>query len=144
VPTPIVIGSSFVAQYPEGGGNFWVPLQYLLGFRDLGHDAWWLEYLWSRGDRARDRVCIDTFLRHAAASELDRRGLGLRLRFLSGGMSPASRLVNGKVLPERSGYYVGLRMVEGHVAERGIAATVRAAAEEIQAAEDRASGIQTA
>ena len=64
---PVVIGSSFVAQYPEGGGNFWVPLQYLLGLRALGHDAWWLEYLWTRGDAARDRQCIDTFLRNVTA-----------------------------------------------------------------------------
>ena len=59
--TPIFIGSAFVAQYPHGGGNFWVPLQYLLGLLDLGYDAWWLEYLWTRGDAARDRQYIDTF-----------------------------------------------------------------------------------
>jgi hypothetical protein len=63
----VVVGSAFVAKYPTGGGNFWVPLQYLLGLRALGHDAWWLEYLWTRGDAARDRQCIDTFLRHVTA-----------------------------------------------------------------------------
>ncbi|MGH7896052.1 MAG: hypothetical protein ACREQL_15375, partial [Candidatus Binatia bacterium] len=63
MPNPVFVGSAFVAQYPDGGGNFWVPLQYLLGLRDLGHDAWWLEYLWTRGDAARDRAYIDTFLR---------------------------------------------------------------------------------
>lgn len=63
---PIFVGSAFVAQYPTGGGNFWVPLQYLLGLRALGHDAWWLEYLWTRnGDHARDRAYIDAFLRYA-------------------------------------------------------------------------------
>ncbi|HJQ66062.1 MAG TPA: DUF2268 domain-containing putative Zn-dependent protease [Gemmatimonadales bacterium] len=87
---------------------------------------------------------LDAFLRRAAAPELDRRGLGLRLRFLSGGMSPASRLVGGKVLPERSGYYLGHRLVESFVAERGLAAAVRAAAEEFQSEEDRSMGIQTA
>src|SRR5262249_54226377 len=45
--SPIFIGSAFVAQYPTGGGVFWVPLQYLLGLRELGHDAWWLEMLWT-------------------------------------------------------------------------------------------------
>jgi hypothetical protein len=58
----VFIGSAFVAQYPEGGGNFWVPLQYLLGLLDLGYDAWWLEYFWTRGDVARDRHCIEKFL----------------------------------------------------------------------------------
>jgi hypothetical protein len=58
---PVFIGSAFVAQYPHGGGNFWVPLQYLLGLLELGYDAWWLEYLWTRGDPARDRRYVDEF-----------------------------------------------------------------------------------
>ena len=87
---------------------------------------------------------LDAFLRRAAAPELDRRGLGLRLRYLSGGMSPASRLVGGKVLPERSGYYLGHRLVEPFVSERSLAAAVRAAAEEFQTEEERTMGAQTA
>jgi len=58
----VFIGSAFVAQYPSGGGVYWVPLQYLRGLRELGHDAYWLELLWTRGDPAMDRRCIDTFL----------------------------------------------------------------------------------
>src|SRR5712691_12978067 len=49
---------------------------------------------------------LDSFLRRAAAPLLDETGLGLRLRLLSGGMTPTARLVGGKVLPERSGYYL--------------------------------------
>jgi hypothetical protein len=59
---PIFIGSAFVAQYARGGGNFWVPLQYLLGLLELGYDAWWLEYLWTLGDAERDQRHIETFL----------------------------------------------------------------------------------
>jgi len=59
--SPVFVGSAFVAQYPQGGGNFWVPLQYLLGLLELGYDAWWLEYLWTRGDAIRDGACIDAF-----------------------------------------------------------------------------------
>jgi hypothetical protein len=66
MPNPVFIGSAFVAQYPTGGGNFWVPLQYLLGLRELGVDAWWLELLWTGGDAARDREFIETFRRHVA------------------------------------------------------------------------------
>src|SRR5690348_3512973 len=62
--TPIFVGSAFVAQYPHGGGNFWVPLQYLLGLLELGYDAWWLEYLWTRGDAGRDREYADAFFRY--------------------------------------------------------------------------------
>ena len=73
-----------------------------------------------------------------------RVGLGLRLRYLSGGMSPTARLVGGRVLPERAGYYLGYRMSEALVAERGLAAALRAPALDFQAAEDVARGIQTA
>lgn len=107
-----------------------------------GFEPW--EYFgYSRRQYRRIRE-LDAFLRRAAGSELDRRGLGLRLRFLSGGMSPASRLVGGKVLPERAGYYLGFRLVESHVAERGPARSVRAAAREIQEVEERTMGIQSA
>jgi len=87
---------------------------------------------------------LDAFLRRSALPDLDEAGLGLRLRYLSGGMSPTARLALGKVLPERSGYYLGLRLVENYVNERGIASTVRAAAAEFRQADDRALGIQTA
>ena len=87
---------------------------------------------------------LDAFLRRVMAQELDRTGLGYRLRYLSGGTSPASRLINGKVIPERAGYYMGLRMVEAIVNEQGVAAALRASAQECQAVEDRATGAQTA
>ncbi|MGH7607073.1 MAG: DUF2268 domain-containing putative Zn-dependent protease, partial [Gemmatimonadales bacterium] len=90
---------------------------------------------------------LDAFLRRAAAIDLDASGLGLRLRYLSGGMSPAARLLAGRVLPERSGYYLGLRLVESYLAEYGIASTVRAAVEELRQADERVSGgggVQTA
>ena len=87
---------------------------------------------------------LEAFLRRAVEPDLDRAALGLRLRYLSGGMSPAARLVGGRVLPERSGYYLGHRMTEALVAERGLAASARAAAREFQVADDAVRGIQTA
>jgi hypothetical protein len=87
---------------------------------------------------------LEAFLRRATEPDLDRTGLGLRLRFLSGGMSPAARLVRGRVVPERAGYYLGHRMAEALVSDRGIAAALRAATEDFQPAEDQARGIQTA
>ena len=87
---------------------------------------------------------LDAFLRRVSAPELEQTGLGLRLRFLSGGMTPAARLMGGKVLPERAGYYLGLRLVENFLAEQGIASTLRAAAEQFRKADERALGIQTA
>ena len=87
---------------------------------------------------------LDAFLRRVAAPLLDETGLGLRLRFLSGGTRPAARVAGGKVLPERAGYYLGWRLVEPYVAEAGVAAAVRAAAPEFQKADERALGMQTA
>jgi hypothetical protein len=61
---PVFVGSAFVAKYPTGGGNFWVPLQYLLGLRALGVEAYWLEVLWGKPDLARAREFVATFLRY--------------------------------------------------------------------------------
>src|SRR6185295_14550102 len=63
----VVVGSAFVAQYPSGGGNFWVPLQYLLGLRALGIEAHWLEMLWSRGDPVRGRQFVTAFRAYVEA-----------------------------------------------------------------------------
>ena len=87
---------------------------------------------------------LEAFLRRAAHHDLDRSGLGLRLKYLSGGMSPASRQSLGRVLPERCGYYLGHRMAEPLVSERGIAAALRAGVQEFQEREDEALGFRTA
>ena len=87
---------------------------------------------------------MEAFLRRIVEPDLEQSGLGLRLRYLSGGMSPSARLMSGRVLPERSGYYLGYRMTEALVAERGLLEAVRAPAQAFQAAEDLARGIQTA
>jgi hypothetical protein len=80
---------------------------------------------------------LDAFLMRAAAPDLDRSGLGLRLRYLTGGITPAARMVEGRVLPERSGYYLGARMTEALVLERGLAAATRAETAQFVAAEER-------
>jgi hypothetical protein len=107
-----------------------------------GFDAW--EYFGYNRRQYRRLRELDAFLRRASAADLESAGLGLRLRYLSGGISPAARLLAGRVLPERSGYYLGLRLVENYFAEHGAASTVRAAVEELRQADDRAMGIQTA
>ena len=107
-----------------------------------GYDPW--EYFGYNRRQYRRLRELDAFMRRASSDDLDSSGLGLRLRYLSGGMSPSARLLAGKVLPERSGYYLGLRLVENYLAEHGAASTVRAAVDELRQADDRASGIQTA
>jgi hypothetical protein len=94
-----------------------------------GHAAW--EYFgYGRRQYARVRE-LESILTRAAQPDMERSGLGLRLRYLSGGMSDESRTVDRYVLPERSGYYLGARMVEAAVSERGIAWAVRASANEL-------------
>ncbi len=65
--SPVFVGSAFVAKYPTGGGNFWVPLQYVLGLRALGVEAYWLELLWPQADVARARRFLSAFQRHVEA-----------------------------------------------------------------------------
>jgi hypothetical protein len=96
-----------------------------------GHAAW--EYFgYGRRQYARIRE-LESVLARAAGEDLDRSGLGLRLKYLSGGMSDESRTVDRYVLPERSGYYLGARMAEPAIDARGIAWAVRASATEISA-----------
>lgn len=41
--TTIVISPSNVANFPDGGGHFWVYMQYVHGLRRLGCEVYWLE-----------------------------------------------------------------------------------------------------
>ena len=57
----IFLGCGFAAKYPEGGGNFSVPLQWMLGLRRLKLDAIWLELLPATNDLAADQARIRNF-----------------------------------------------------------------------------------
>lgn len=59
----IFLGCGFAAKYPEGGGNYSVPLQWMLGLRRLGLDAIWLELLPATGDPREDESRIRIFQR---------------------------------------------------------------------------------
>ena len=61
--TPVFVGCGFAAKYPEGGGNFSVPLQYLTGLKRMGRRGVWLEVLQASGDPVRDARCIRAFCR---------------------------------------------------------------------------------
>ena len=95
-----------------------------------GHAEW--EYFgFARRQYARVRE-MEPLLVRAIADELDRTGLGLRLKYLSSGMSDSARTIDERhVIPERAGYYLGARMVESAIAARGLAWAVRASAVEL-------------
>lgn len=102
-----------------------------------GHAAW--EYFgYDRKDYTRVRE-LEPLLTKVMTPDLNRCGLGLRLRYLSGGMSDEARTIDRHTIPERSGYYVGAKMVENAVRSKGLSWTVRASAQEIVSLTDSAS-----
>jgi hypothetical protein len=139
---------SEMRQLVEGAGGYYsywetgrlAPLRELLVNEGLavhasqmispGHAAW--EYFgFGRRQYARVRE-LEAVIGRAVLEDLNRAGLGLRLRYLSGGMSDEARTVDRYVLPERSGYFLGARMVEAAIAERGLAWAIRASADELE------------
>jgi hypothetical protein len=96
-----------------------------------GHAAW--EYFGFERRQYADVRQLESVLARAVTPELDHSGLGLRLRYLSGGMSDEARTVDHYVLPQRAGYYIGARMCEVAVSTNGLAWAVRAGADEIAA-----------
>jgi hypothetical protein len=69
----VFLGCGFAAKYREGGGNFSVPLQWMLGLRRLKLDAIWLELLPATDDRRRDEACVRSFQRRLREHGLDGR-----------------------------------------------------------------------
>ena len=54
--TRVVVSPNNVANFPEGGGHFWVYMQYVTALLRLGCDVIWLERFRSTGDPACDRA----------------------------------------------------------------------------------------
>jgi hypothetical protein len=69
----VFLGCGFAAKYLQGGGNFSVPLQWMLGLRRLKLDAIWLEHMPSEGNAREDQHKIDNF-----QGQLRLHGLGGR------------------------------------------------------------------
>ena len=69
----VFLGGGFAAKYLQGGGNFSVPLQWMLGLRRLKQDAVWLAHLPSDRNLRDDQRKIDNFQR-----QLRQHGLGGR------------------------------------------------------------------
>jgi hypothetical protein len=59
----VFLACGFAAKYPEGGGNYSVPLQWMLGLRRLGFDPIWLELLPATTDHREDESRIRIFRR---------------------------------------------------------------------------------
>ncbi len=67
----IVLSAYNVLNYPEGGGHFWVYMQYVQGLRRLGCDVYWLEKLQGRRNATPDAGKVAEF-----AKRMERFGMG--------------------------------------------------------------------
>ena len=66
----VFLGCGFAAKYLQGGGNFSVPLQWMLGLRRLKLDAIWLEFLPGATNSREDQAKIVNFQRQLRAHGL--------------------------------------------------------------------------
>jgi hypothetical protein len=57
----VIIGTFNVANFPEGGGHFWVYMQYVQGFLRQGCEVYWLEEFVTSGDEAHDARTLARF-----------------------------------------------------------------------------------
>ena len=97
---PTVVISPFnVLNFPEGGGHFWVYMQYAQGLRESGCDVYWLEAFRRRDSKAEEDGLLAPFLERMA-----RFGFGGKL-ILYAGREPG----NAAGLPEE---YVGRSRAE--------------------------------
>jgi hypothetical protein len=102
-----------------------------------GHAAW--EYYgYDRREYARIRE-MGPVVARSLIGNFEKSGLGLRLKYLSDGMSEEARRVGDYVVPDRCGYYIGARMVEQAINTKGAAWTTRASAAEIAAVSGEAA-----
>ncbi|PYV37379.1 MAG: hypothetical protein DMG06_28320 [Acidobacteria bacterium] len=70
MPT-VVVAAYNVAGFPEGGGHFWVYLQYVLGLRQLGCEVYWLEAFRTKGRAAEEAAALATFRARMKQQGLD-------------------------------------------------------------------------
>lgn len=67
----VIVSSYNVASFPEGGGHFWVYMQYVQGLRQAGCDVYWLERFRRGKDLDRDTRAITTFFERMARFGLE-------------------------------------------------------------------------
>lgn len=104
-----------------------------------GH-ASWEYYGYDRREYARIRE-MGPVVARSLIGNFEKSGLGLRLKYLSDGMSEEARRVGDYVVPDRCGYFIGARMVEQAMSMKGPAWTVRASASEIASVSGEAAAI---
>jgi hypothetical protein len=70
-----VISVYKVANFPDGGGHFWVYMQYVQGLRRLGCEVYWLEQFQPADDPERHAHILSTFFERMKRFGLEDRAL---------------------------------------------------------------------
>ena len=91
----IVVGSSVVGDYPEGGALWSWYLQYLYGLQALGHDVYALEVLGSTGEPVEDRRLVRLYLERIRRAGLEGRAILLRQRDQDSAITPDNVVAHG-------------------------------------------------
>src|SRR5207245_5982732 len=71
----VVISVYKVANFPDGGGHFWVYMQYVQGLRRLGCDVYWLEQFRPPDDPAAESRLLSTFFERLRQFGLEGKAL---------------------------------------------------------------------
>jgi len=87
----VIVSSYEVASFPEGGGHFWVYMQYLHALRRAGCDVYWMEEFRPGRDAAADERALGVFLERAS----DFGFAGRVLLYAAGGDGAARRWLDG-------------------------------------------------
>ncbi|HYY73210.1 MAG TPA: hypothetical protein VE662_00190 [Solirubrobacterales bacterium] len=70
-----VISVYKVASFPDGGGHFWVYMQYAQGLRRLGCEVYWLEQIRLAGDPEQETHLLSSFFERMKRFGLEGRAL---------------------------------------------------------------------
>jgi len=89
----VVISVYNVANFPDGGGHFWVYMQYAQGLRRLGCEVYWLEQFRPPGDPAQEAQLLSSFFERMKRFGLEGKTLLYALDRDEGGGAPSFRFV---------------------------------------------------
>jgi hypothetical protein len=73
--TTVVISPSNVVGFPEGGGHFWVYMQYVQGLLEIGCEVYWLERFHTSNDHDRDSFALSNFFKRITQYGLENKAI---------------------------------------------------------------------
>jgi hypothetical protein len=71
----VIVSPFNVINFPEGGGHFWVCMQYIQGLRRAGCEVYWLEEFRPGKDPLRDAAVLASFFERMRRFDMDKRAI---------------------------------------------------------------------